>query len=154
VGRIEAVREALEQLAESCDHLPWVVLDGCCQCGIIRHALNDDLAPLLSSSPAAGGSEELLVDLSAIRTQLMRLGMSVHESLPLAGIGVPHDHAEYVEGCFRCDLNRDEASGDTNETEDAPQACEVAAGGDSGAGVDRTTPVSFPGAQNEDSGEA
>lgn len=22
--------------------------------------------------------------------------------------GIPHNHAEYVEGCFRCDLSRDE----------------------------------------------
>ena len=24
--------------------------------------------------------------------------------------GVPHDHSEFVEGCFRCDLSRDEAA--------------------------------------------
>lgn len=25
--------------------------------------------------------------------------------------GTPHTHSEYVEGCFRCDLSRDEVEG-------------------------------------------
>ena len=29
----------------------------------------------------------------------------------------PHDHQEYVEGCFRCDLSRDEVGDDPDLTE-------------------------------------
>lgn len=29
-----------------------------------------------------------------------------------------HEHREYVEGCFRCDLSRDEASWNMNESDD------------------------------------
>jgi hypothetical protein len=40
-----------------------------------------------------------------------RRGIPLSEAAILARsqrVGAPHDHREYVEGCFRCDLSRSE----------------------------------------------
>jgi hypothetical protein len=84
-------------------------------------------AALLSSSPAAGGVP------SYSRVSQIDFSAEVLPTVHVTRANEEDDHDWSIA---------------------APQACEVAAGGDSGAGVDRTTPVSFPGAQNEDSGEA
>lgn len=57
-------------------------------------------SPLLRhSDSAAGGSENLSILPGGFFDGLLRD----------RGSGVPHDHREYVPGCFRCDLSRDEA---------------------------------------------
>ena len=42
LAECEAKRNLLmsyDDLAATCDHLPWVMTGGCCQCGVIGHAL-------------------------------------------------------------------------------------------------------------------
>ena len=51
--------------------------------------------------PVASGWERLLavLDEQVIPADIARAQLY---------LGVPHDHDEYVEGCFRCDLSRHE----------------------------------------------
>lgn len=58
--------------------------------------LADHIERLLADAPPATEAQ---------RATLSRLLTGVAES-PRGG--VPHDHSTYVDGCFRCDLNRDE----------------------------------------------
>lgn len=71
----------------------------------IKPVVNDEaLAKITAAITAAvrAGVEE---GMKAAPTQLGPVTVTFNGD---ASTYVPHDHTEYVEGCFRCDLSRDE----------------------------------------------